>query len=90
MGGALALSGATLQALLGNPLADPFLLGVSGGAACGTLLAVLLGAGAGGLPGSFALPIASLAGARAPSFCRLGASWAGGWTGAASSFREWW
>ena len=32
VGGALALSGAALQALLGNPLADPYLLGVSGGA----------------------------------------------------------
>ena len=63
VGGALALSGAALQALLGNPLADPYLLGVSGGAACGTLLAVVLGAGAGGLLGSFALPLASLAGA---------------------------
>ncbi|HEX7528635.1 MAG TPA: iron chelate uptake ABC transporter family permease subunit, partial [Thermoanaerobaculia bacterium] len=30
VGGALALSGAALQALLGNPLADPYLLGVSG------------------------------------------------------------
>lgn len=63
VGGALALSGAALQALLGNPLADPYLLGVSGGAACGTLLALVLGAGAGGLLGSFALPLASLAGA---------------------------
>ena len=63
VGGALALSGAALQALLGNPLADPYLLGVSGGAACGTLAGVLLGAGAGGLLGSFALPLASLAGA---------------------------
>jgi iron complex transport system permease protein len=63
VGGALALSGAALQALLGNPLADPYLLGVSGGAACGTLVAVVLGFGAGGLLGSFALPLASLAGA---------------------------
>lgn len=63
VGGALALSGAALQALLGNPLADPYLLGVSGGAACGTLVAIVLGAGAGGLLGSFALPLASLAGA---------------------------
>lgn len=63
VGGALALSGAALQALLGNPLADPYLLGVSGGAACGTLLAVVLGLGAGGLLGALALPLASLAGA---------------------------
>jgi len=57
VGGSLALSGASLQALLGNPLADPYLLGVSGGAACGTLLAVVLGAG------PVALPLAALSGA---------------------------
>lgn len=61
VGGSLALSGATLQALLGNPLADPFLLGVSGGAACGTLLALTLGLG--GLLGAAGLPLAALAGA---------------------------
>jgi iron complex transport system permease protein len=48
VGGALALSGAALQALLQNPLADPYLLGVSGGAACGTLLGSLLGLSAAG------------------------------------------
>lgn len=61
VGGALALSGATLQALLGNPLADPYLLGVSGGAACGTLLALTLGAGA--FLGPAGLPLAALGGA---------------------------
>jgi iron complex transport system permease protein len=62
VGGSLALSGASLQALLGNPLADPYLLGVSGGAACGTLVAAVLGlAHAGG----FAVPIAGFAGALA-------------------------
>ena len=38
-----ALAGAALQALLKNPLADPFLLGTSGGAATGAALASLLG-----------------------------------------------
>ena len=42
-GGLLALSGALMQLLLKNPLADPYVLGVSGGAAVGTLLAMLLG-----------------------------------------------
>ena len=70
VGGALALSGAALQALLGNPLADPYLLGVSGGAACGTLVGSLLGlgaaAGAGsGILGSLALPLAAFLGALA-------------------------
>ena len=43
-GGLLALAGTLLQALLRNPLADPFLLGVSGGAAAGALAAMLIGA----------------------------------------------
>jgi iron complex transport system permease protein len=41
-GGALALSGMTFQALLRNPLADPFILGVSSGAATGAVAAVVL------------------------------------------------
>jgi iron complex transport system permease protein len=44
-GAALATAGAALQALLKNPLADPFLLGTSGGAAAGAALAIVLGAG---------------------------------------------
>ena len=44
-GALLALAGTLLQALLRNPLADPFLLGVSGGAAAGALTAMLIGAG---------------------------------------------
>jgi iron complex transport system permease protein len=43
-GAALAAAGAALQALLKNPLADPFLLGTSGGAAAGASAAVLIGA----------------------------------------------
>src|SRR5258708_13387787 len=45
-GGLLALAGALLQVLLRNPLADPTILGVSGGAAAGALAAMLLGVGA--------------------------------------------
>jgi iron complex transport system permease protein len=44
-GGLLALAGALLQILLRNPLADPYILGVSGGAAVGALVAMLLGWG---------------------------------------------
>ena len=43
-GGCLALAGALLQVLLRNPLADPYVLGVSGGAAVGALALMLLGA----------------------------------------------
>lgn len=45
-GGLLALAGALMQVLLRNPLADPYVLGVSGGAAVGALSALLLGFGA--------------------------------------------
>lgn len=43
VGAGLAASGTTLQGLLRNPLADPFVLGVSGGAALGATLALTLG-----------------------------------------------
>jgi iron complex transport system permease protein len=42
-GGLLALAGALMQVLLRNPLADPYVLGVSGGAAVGALSAMLFG-----------------------------------------------
>jgi iron complex transport system permease protein len=45
VGGTLAIVGATLQALLRNALADPYVLGVSSGAALGVALAMLLGMG---------------------------------------------
>ncbi len=45
VGGMLALSGALLQVLLRNPLADPYILGVSGGAAFAALLTILFGLG---------------------------------------------
>lgn len=44
-GALLAMAGALMQVLLRNPLADPYVLGISGGAAVGALLAMLLGAG---------------------------------------------
>jgi iron complex transport system permease protein len=46
VGAGLATAGALLQALLQNPLADPFLLGISGGAALGGVAAVAIGGGA--------------------------------------------
>lgn len=42
-GGVLALAGVLMQVLLRNPLADPFVMGVSGGAAVAALSAMLLG-----------------------------------------------
>lgn len=46
VGGLLALAGVLLQVLLRNPLADPYILGISGGAAAAALLAILFGLGA--------------------------------------------
>jgi len=50
-GGLLALAGVLMQVLLRNPLADPYILGVSGGAAVAVLSAMLAGIGAGHLAG---------------------------------------
>src|SRR6185295_13242186 len=61
-GGCLALAGALLQVLLRNSLADPYVLGVSGGAAAGALTMLLLGAGAWLVPaGAFGGALASTA-----------------------------
>ena len=48
VGAALALAGASFQALLRNPLADPYVLGISGGAALGSILAIIAFPGAAG------------------------------------------
>jgi len=56
----LACSGAALQAVLGNPLAEPYLLGVAGGAACGAALAIVLGLTRTFL-GSLAAPLLAMA-----------------------------
>jgi iron complex transport system permease protein len=50
VGAMLAVAGCLMQVLLRNPLADPYILGVSGGAACFALLSMSLGLAAGLLP----------------------------------------
>jgi iron complex transport system permease protein len=61
-GGLLGLAGALIQTLLRNPLADPYVLGVSGGSAVGALLAMLLGLGGVGVDiGAFAGALAAIA-----------------------------
>lgn len=60
VGGSLGVAGASLQALVRNPLADPFLLGLSGGAGLGAVLAIALH-----ISGPWALPIAAFIGALA-------------------------
>lgn len=61
VGGSLASVGVALQALLRNPLADPYVLGVSSGAALGAAIGILLGAGATFLADT-ALPACGFAG----------------------------
>ena len=64
VGAALGASGAMLQSLLRNPLADPFVLGVSGGAGLGATIALALGlSGFAALPGVSAVTVLALAGA---------------------------
>ncbi|TVP75418.1 MAG: iron ABC transporter permease [Gemmatimonadales bacterium] len=60
VGGGLALAGAVFQALLRNPLAEPYILGVSGGAAAGAVTVLSLGLAA---ATSWHLPAAAFAGA---------------------------
>ncbi len=62
VGGGLSVSGAALQALVRNPLAEPYLLGISGGAGLGAVAAIALG-----LAGLWAIPAAAFAGALASS-----------------------
>jgi iron complex transport system permease protein len=45
VGASLSLSGVVFQALLRNPLADPYVLGISGGSALGAIIGIVLGAG---------------------------------------------
>lgn len=66
-GGALALTGAALQGLLRNPLADPFTLGVSSGAAFGVALASFVG-----LASGLVSPLFGIAGAAVSSFIVFG------------------
>nr|WP_189984838.1 iron ABC transporter permease [Streptomyces capoamus] len=64
VGAGLGVVGAAVQALVRNPLADPYLLGVSNGASLGAVAAIVLGAGAGGTLG-LGLSGAAFAGALA-------------------------
>lgn len=64
VGAGLALSGAIMQAVLRNPLADPYLLGLSSGASFGAVVVIVLGA-------AIALPAAAFAGSLAALLATL-------------------
>jgi len=74
-GGLLALAGALMQVLLRNPLADPYVLGISGGAGVGAMFALLIGLPVIGIDGL------AFAGALAAMFIVFGlAHGDGSWT----------
>jgi iron complex transport system permease protein len=60
VGGSLGICGAALQAMIRNPLAEPYLLGLSGGAGLGAVTAIAIHAG-----GPWAVPLAAFVGALA-------------------------
>jgi len=60
VGGSLAVCGAALQAMIRNPLAEPYLLGLSGGAGLGAVIAIASRA-----TGAWAVPVAAFLGALA-------------------------
>ncbi len=66
VGGGLAVCGVTFQALLRNPLADPYILGISGGASFGAVVAIWIGLPA--ILGFSAIPASAFAGAIATIF----------------------
>ncbi|MEW6615384.1 MAG: iron ABC transporter permease [Thermodesulfobacteriota bacterium] len=59
VGATLSVAGVVFQALFRNPLADPYILGISSGSAVGAILAIISGAGLGFL----SIPVASFCGA---------------------------
>ena len=63
VGAALAVAGAAFQALLRNPLADPYVLGVSGGAALGSIIAIIFASGL-----SYSRPLFGFVGAAIAAF----------------------
>lgn len=71
VGAGLALSGAVMQSITRNPLADPYLLGLSSGASLGAVAVLILGVG-------FALPAAAFAGALAALIATLTIARVGG------------
>lgn len=71
VGAGLALCGAVMQALTRNPLADPYLLGLSSGASVGAVVVLVLGVG-------LLLPLAAFTGALAALIATLGLAYAAG------------
>jgi len=82
VGAALAVAGAVMQAIFGNPLAEPGVVGVSSGAALGASIAIVLGAGAIGFGalGSGAIAVFAFVGGLGATLLVYGVSRANGRT----------
>lgn len=78
IGMALAISGAVMQALVQNPLADPYILGISSGSSFGATFAILIGFGGGSLFSQFGLATSAFLGAVIASLSVLMLSSIGG------------
>lgn len=88
IGAGLAVSGAVMQGLFRNPLADPGLIGVSAGAALAAVAAIVLGpglfGGRAGLLGLWLLPVAAFAGGLGATLAIARLATRGGVTGVAT------
>jgi iron complex transport system permease protein len=88
VGAALAVSGAVMQGLFRNPLADPGLVGVSAGAGLGAVVTIVLGtsvfSGLFTLVGIYALPVAAFFGALVTTFLLYRIATRGGQTSVAT------
>lgn len=88
IGAALATSGAAMQGLFRNPLADPALIGISSGAACAAVFVIVLGArffhGLAHTLGAWTLPLAAFCGGLAAMLVIHRIATVGGFTGIAT------
>ncbi|MBE6035303.1 MAG: iron ABC transporter permease [Clostridiales bacterium] len=80
LGAGLALCGTVMQASVQNPLADPYILGISSGAALGATFSIMLGFGGGGILGEFGVASWAFIGALGAAALVLSLSSIGGKT----------
>lgn len=80
MGAGLALCGTVMQASVQNPLADPYILGISSGAALGATFSIMLGFSVGGMLGEFGVASWAFIGALGAATLVLGLASIGGKT----------
>ncbi|WP_136605562.1 FecCD family ABC transporter permease [Paenibacillus dokdonensis] len=78
IGMGLSLCGTIMQAVVQNPLADPYILGISSGASLGATFAILVGFGSGALLSQFGVAFGAFAGAMVTSIAVLVLSSIGG------------